>query len=91
MSTTTELTGAHLAKARAFADRGEFTTEAARWWIRSLVDHAERVSSRLVVLSRSEQAAMADATRLQEERDAAMAALSEILGTVSSIVGKAAS
>lgn len=79
------MTGADLAKARAFAkvidENGGVPIGKAAEWILVLASTVERQASQIVVLERAEQAAMADAKRMEEERDAALLALAHILAT----------
>lgn len=78
------LTTVDLAKARAFA--GALHSDSVADWIHTLADEVESQARALRLARESEQAALADAARLQEERDQTLAALNDILARIATIV-----
>lgn len=85
-----------LAKARAYAEFLESIDLArdagqhgAADWIISLADEVESLQRGIESARRSEQAALADAAKASEERDQVLAALTDILGTISKILPSA--
>jgi transposase-like protein len=80
------VTIADLAKARAYADAIDWDDDMAADWIRELADEVESQERALRTARASEQAALADATRLAEENAILRTALAELLENVGALV-----